>query len=193
MTSHQSNSPHVESSPTRGTVAMRLAVLVLVPVASLLVAVTIVVLGSWSDIRQADALARAANTATRVGELAYRTQAERGLSVHHLSTADGPISPNLVTARDELDKALEAVRVDASGDVDPELSQALTSALTTYESLATVRQQVEARSIDPDTAIASYSKGVDATTAAVEQMLPLATDAHATRQVTSLRDQLAVA
>ena len=45
MTRHQATS-QPEPGQTRGTVAVRLAVLVLVPVASLLVAVSVVVFGT---------------------------------------------------------------------------------------------------------------------------------------------------
>ncbi len=193
MTRHQATS-QPEPGQTRGTVAVRLAVLVLVPVASLLVAVSIVVFGTWTDISQADALERSAQVAKNVGDLVDHTQAERGLSVHHLANDVGPLGQDLVTARDELDKALDVVRADAeSGDVDPQLRQALTAALATYDSLAATRQQVEAHSIDPDGAIQAYTEMVDASMASLQEMLPLAADAHTTRQVASYLDLLGVA
>ena len=183
-----------EPTQARGTVAARLAVLVLVPVASLLVAVSVVVFEAWSDTRRADALQRATQVATHVGELAHRTQDERGMSVYHLANNLGPIGDDLLSSRAELDAVLEVVRIDAgSNDVDPILRQSLTTVLSYYDDLAVIRRQVEAHTIDADATVATYSRGVDASIEALEALLPLASDAHATRQVTSYLDLLEVA
>ena len=185
--------PQRDAVHTRGTVTTRLTVLVLVPVAGLVLFASLTALRAWSQRSNAGEVQRAVQMAVHAGELAASTQNERGLSVHHLATNQGPLESDLLDARTDVDDAVTTLRTELDAiDLDPTLRQALEQALTTYDSLPATRQQVEAHAIDPAAAIAAYSERVNTLIQALQATVAVSDDPGASRQITSYLSVLEV-
>ncbi|UCZ56765.1 methyl-accepting chemotaxis protein [Desulfurispirillum indicum] len=170
---------------SRFSMKLKLAVLVLVPVGSLLLMGSWLIMGAWQQSRTLSSLALQVDLSSTIGSLVHELQRERGLSAGMLGSQGEQFRAELRDQHKNTDQRVAELEAFLSRNPSTKQHHTLDQVFSELRRLASVRGQVSSLALNVDDTLAYYTAINHQCLQMVAQLSLLSDDAAITRNLTA--------